>query len=95
MLYNVNKYLTTNTFKYFYYLLFKYLHLNGGNPVRSQNIITIKRLTIFQKKTLRKINFEPRDFHSSALFSILNILKLLHKTILEKCILISKAINNF
>ena len=60
MLYNLNKYLTTNTIKYFYYLLFKYLHLNSGNLVRSQNINTIKRLTIFQKKTLRKINFEPQ-----------------------------------
>ena len=62
-------------------------HLNYGNFVWGQNIL--------QKKVLRLMNFKPRNFHTSPLYSRLNVLKLPDKIFLENFLLISKAINNF
>ena len=69
--------------------------LNYGNLVWVQNRNTIKLLTILQKKGWRPMNFEPRNFHISPLFLTLNIFKLPDKIIVQNCLLITQAINNF
>ena len=51
--------------------------------------------SVLQKKTLRLMNFKPRNFHTFPLYLRLNILKLPDKLFFENHILISKAVNNF
>ena len=44
-------------------------HLSSSCIVSTQNIDTVRRLTILQKKALRIMNFKNQLFHSSPLFS--------------------------
>ena len=94
MLYKVREYVSTDTLRSIYYAISD-SHLNYGNLVWGQNTNAIKHLTILQKIALRLMNFKTRNFHTSPLYLQLNILKLPDKILLENCLLISKAINNF
>ena len=62
--------------------------------VWAQNVGTIQRIVILQKKAITIINFQPRNFHTSSLFKQNSILKFQYKICLENILLISKSLNN-
>ena len=59
-----------------------------------QNISTINRLYILQKKELRTIYFKERNAHSSPLFHYSKIIKIADKVKIENCLFINKYTNN-
>ena len=59
-----------------------------------QNCSTIQRIIILQKKAVRIINLQPRNFHTSPLFKQNSILKFQDKICLENILFISKTLNN-
>ena len=59
----------------------------------AQNINTVNRLIILQKKAPRIINFKDQLFHSSSLFSENNILKFGDKITLKPIRFVNKSIN--
>ena len=61
--------------------------------VWAQNINTVNRLIILQKKALQILNFKDQLFHLSPLFSENNILKFSDKIALENILFVSKSIN--
>ena len=60
----------------------------------TQNCSTTQRIIILQKKAIRIINFQPRNFHTSPLFKQNSILKFQDKICLENILFISKSLNN-
>ena len=62
--------------------------------VWAQNCSTIQRIIILQKKAIRIINFQPRNFHTSPQFKQNFILKSQDKISLENILFISKSLNN-
>ena len=62
--------------------------------VWAQNYSTIQRIIILQKKAIRIINLQPRNFHTSPLFKQNSILKFQDKICLENILFISKTLNN-
>ena len=62
--------------------------------VWAQNCSTIQRIIILQKKAIRIINFQPRNFHTSPLFKQNSNLKFQDKICLEYILFISKSLNN-
>ena len=61
--------------------------------VWAQNINSIKRLYILQKKSLRLMYFLNRNAHTTPLFKDSNILKFPDKIALENCIFIKNYFN--
>ena len=61
--------------------------------VWAQNINTVNRLIILQKKAVCIMNFKDQLFHSSPLFSENNILKFIDKITLENILLVNRSIN--
>ena len=61
--------------------------------VWAQNINTVRRLTILQKKALRIMNFKAQFIHSIPLFSSNNILKYGDRIKLENILFVNKSIN--
>ena len=59
-----------------------------------QNCSTIQWVIILQKKFIRIINFQTRNFHTSPLFKQNSILKFQDKICLENILFISKSLNN-
>ena len=49
---------------------------------------------ILQKKAIRIINFQPKNFHTSPLFKQNSILKFHDKICLENILFVSKSLNN-
>ena len=68
-------------------------HLSYSCIVWAQNINTVRRLIILQKRAFRIMNFKDQLLHSSPLFSSNNILKLGDKITLENIPFVSKSIN--
>ena len=62
--------------------------------VWAQNSSTIQRIIILQKKSVRIISFQPRNFHTSPLFKQNSILKFQDKICLENILFVSKCLNN-
>ena len=62
--------------------------------VWAQNCSTIQHIIILQKKAIRIINLQPRNFHTSPLFKQNSILKFQDKICLENILFISKTLNN-
>ena len=60
----------------------------------ARNFNTIQWIVILQKKTIRIINFWPRNFHTSPLFKQNSILKFQDKICLENISFVSKSLNN-
>ena len=54
----------------------------------------MSKILTFRKKTMRIINFQSRNCHSSPLFSKLKLLKFNDKVLLENVLLISNFINS-
>ena len=63
--------------------------------VRAQNCSTIQRIVILQKKAIRTINFQPRNFHTSLLFKQNYISKFQDKICFENILFFSKSLTNF
>ena len=51
-------------------------------------------ISILQKKAVRIINFQPKNFHTSPLFKQNSILKFQDKICLENILFVSKSLNN-
>ena len=93
MLYKVRDFVNANILKSIYYALFE-SHINYACIIWGQNISTINRLYILQKKALRIVNFKERNAHSSPLFQYSKIIEIADKVKIENCLFISKYINN-
>ena len=59
-----------------------------------QNCSTIQRIIILQKKAIRIINSQPRNFHTSPIFKQNSRLKFQDKICLENILFISNSLNN-
>ena len=53
-----------------------------------------QRIVTLQKETVRIINFQPRNSHTSPLFKQSSILKFQDKVCLENILFVSKSLNN-
>ena len=84
MLYKVRDFVDANILKSIFYALFE-SHINYACIIWGQNISTINRLYIFQKKALRIINFNN---HYS------KVIKIADKVKIENCLFINKYTNN-
>ena len=93
MLYKVRDFVNANILKSIYYALFE-SHINYACTVWGQNISTINRLYILQKKALRIINFKECNAHSSPLFHYSKIIKIADNVKIENCLFINKYTNN-
>ena len=84
MLSKVRHFVHKKTLKSIYRAIFE-SHLLYSCLVWEQNINSIKRLYILQKKSLRLMYFLNRNIHTSPLFKNSNILKFPDKIALENC----------
>ena len=62
--------------------------------VWAQDWSTIQWIILLQKKAIRIINLQPRNFHISSLFKQKSILKFQDKICLENILFVSKSLNN-
>ena len=92
LLLKIRNYVNMKTLRNIYYAIFD-SHLTYSCIVWAQNINTVNRLIILQKKALRIMNFKDQLFHSSPLFSENNILKFTDKITLENILFVNKSIN--
>ena len=69
-------------------------HLNYANLIWGQNLNVVSRIVILQKKTLRIMNFQSRDYQSSLLFKCNHFLKFEDKILIENILFIHKSLNN-
>ena len=92
LLLRIKNYVNMERLRNIYFAIFD-SHLSYSCIVWAQNIKTVRRLTILQKKTLQIMNFKDRLYHSSPLFSSNNILKVGGKITLENILFVSKSIN--
>ena len=67
LLFKVRRFPIVNTLKTIYYAIFD-SYISYANVVWAQNANVVNRVSILQKKTLRIISFQPRDYYSSSLF---------------------------
>ena len=93
MLYKVRDFVNANTLKLIYHALCE-SHINFACIIWGQNISTINRLYILQKKALGIINFKEHNSHSSPLFHYSKIIKIADKVKIENCLFINKNTNN-
>ena len=91
LLLKITNYVNMKTLRNIYFAIFD-SHLSYSCIAGAQNINTIRRLIIIQKKALRIMNFKDKLFHSSQLFSSNNISKSGDKITLEKVLFVSKSI---
>ena len=93
LLFKMRKYARPKILRSIYFAIFE-SYLSYCCLVRAQNFGTIQRIVILQKKAIRIINFQPRNFHKSPLFKQNSILKFQDKICLEKILFVSKSLNN-
>ena len=91
MLYKVRDFVNANILKSIYYALFE-SHINYACIIWGQNISTLNRLYILQKKALKIINFKERNAHCSPLFHYSKIIKIADKIKTENCLFLYKQI---
>ena len=82
------------TLKSVYYAMFK-PHLSYSSIFWAQNLNSIKRFFVLEKKSLRIIYFRSRNAHTPLLFIESNILEFPKKISLENCLFINKIFNKF
>ena len=92
LLLKIKNYVKIKTLRNIYYAIFD-SHLIYSCIVWAQNINTVNRLIILQKKALRIMNFKDQLFHSSPLFSENNILKFTDNITLENILFVNKSVN--
>ena len=93
MLYKVRDFVDAGILKSICYALFE-LHIHYACIIWGQNVCTINRLFILQKKALRLIHFKERDACSAPLLFKSKIVKLRDKIKIENCLFISKYVNS-
>ena len=93
MLYKLRDFVSPKTLVSVYYALFE-SHLNYACTVWGQNIHSVNRLFILQKKALRTLHHKQQNEHSNPLFLESKIIKLPDKVKIENCLLISKYFHN-
>ena len=93
MLYEVRDFVNANILKSIYYALFE-SHANYACIIWTQNIGTINRLYILQKKALIIISFKECYAHSSPLFHYSKIIKIADKVKTDSCLCMNKYTNN-
>ena len=71
----IRNYVNKLTLRTIYFAIFD-SHINYANLIWGQNLHSLSRIIILQKKALRIMNFQSRDSHSSPLFRSNHILKL-------------------
>ena len=91
LLLKIENYFKLKTLRNIYFAIFD-SHLTYSCIVWSQNINTVNRLIIFQKKALQIMDFKDQLFHSSPILSENNILKFGDKTTLENILFVNKSI---
>ena len=93
LLFKMRKYVSPKILKSNYFAIFD-SYLSYCCLVWAQNFGTIQRIVILQKKAIRIINFQLRNFHTSLLFKQNSILKFQDKICLENILFVSKSLNN-
>ena len=74
-----------------YYAIFE-SHLCYASLVWAQHTNSVKRFHLFQKKSLRIMFFQSRNFHTGPIFKVSKIFKPFDKTALENSIFINKSL---
>ena len=92
LLLKIRNYVHMKILRNIYYAIFD-SHLTYSCIVWAQNINTVNRLIILQRKALRIMNFKDQLFYSSPLFSENNILKFIDKITLQNILFVNKSIN--
>ena len=93
LLFKMRKYVSLKILRSIYFAIFD-SYLSYFCLVWAQNFSTIQRIIILQKKAVRIINFQPRNFHTSPLFKKNSILKFQDKICLENILFVSKSLNH-
>ena len=93
MLYKVNDFVDAGILKSIHHALFV-SHIHYSYIIRGQNVCTINRLFILQKKAFRLIHFKECNAHSAPLLFKSKVVKLPDKIKIENCLFISKYVNN-
>ena len=93
LLFKMRKYVSLKILRSIYFAIFD-SYLSYCCLVWAQNCSTIQRIIILQKKAIRIINFQPRNFHTSPLFKQNSILKFQDKICIENILFISRSLNN-
>ena len=89
----MRKYVSLKILRSIYFAIFD-SYLSYCCLVWAQNCSTIQRIIILQKKAIRIINFQPRNFHTSPLFKQNSNLKFQDKICFENILFITKTLNN-
>ena len=82
----IRNYVNKHSLRTIYFAIFD-SHINYVNLIWGQNLHSLSRIIILQKKALRIMNFQSRDSHSSPLFRSNHILKLEGKIFIENILL--------
>ena len=93
ILFKMRKYVCLKILRSIYFAIFD-SYLSYCCLVWAQNCSTIRRIIILQQKTVRIVNFEPRNSYTSPHFKQSSILKLLDKICLENILFVTKSLNN-
>ena len=95
MLFKMRKYVSLKILRSIYFAIFD-SYLSYCCLVWAQNFSTIQQILILQKKkkTVRIINFQPMNFHTSPLFKQNSILKFQDKICQENISFVRKSLNN-
>ena len=93
LLFKLRKYVSCKILRSIYFAIFD-SYLSYCYLVWAQNCRTIQRIVILQKNSIRIINFQLRNSHTSHLFKQSSILKFQDKICLENILFISKSLNN-
>ena len=92
LLLKIRNYVNMKTLRNIYYAIFD-SHLTYSCIVWAQNINTVNRLIILQKKAPRIMNFKDQLFHLSPLFFENSILRSSDKTTSKIILFVNKSIN--
>ena len=92
LLLKIRNYINMKTLRNIYFVIFD-SHLSYSCIVWAENISTVRRLTIYQKKAFQIMNFKDQLFHSSPLFSSKNILKIGDRTTLHNILFVCNSIS--
>ena len=89
----MRKYVSLKILRSIYFAIFD-SYLSYCCIVWAQNFSTIQRVLILQKKAVRIINFQLKNFHTIPLFKQNSIIKFQGKIFLENILFVSKSLNN-
>ena len=89
----MRKYVSLKILRSIYFAIFD-SYLSHYCLVWAQNCSAIQQIIILQKKAIRIINFQPRNFHTSPQFKQNSVLKFQDKICLENILFIIKSLNN-